>query len=687
MFSAKSIAIEYEPLPFLRKELHILHLIIEQPDARFARPAKGDWNFIQLIKAADTSGGGTFDWTITLDDLQFNHGTVSLIDSASLMLPGHAPVTDSTIEYHHFRIDDLTFSLDGRIAHDFLKAEIRHLRLSVRSPEFQLTEFSGEIEAAPTGVTANKIIIRTSGSEVELNAAVLGLNLFRGVELSAMGYDSTRLRLRSANIDFHELGLFIPEVAFLDGSASVECDAEGKFGNLSIPRLQVQTRQSTVHMRGNLRNLQQPENLYLNLSIGDSRINGPDVADLMPAFDLPRFERLGTITISSEFEGAPLNFKTKTSLGGSFGELRVEGTLNMERELPAYTCAFATKELDLGKVLERDDLRTSLSALGTLEGKGFTLDTISANLALNLDSSKIQDLVFKVGQLNVHALPHRLEVSSSFSALDMSATVAGHTQYLDSDHPKFYADIDLTSFDLSKLLHDTSYASDLTLHTTVDGSGRSIDDLNGTMKLLLQPSRYQGRTLSPLEIDLSLDQRNAGMKRLSLQSSLADVEFDGKFDLDVAIASIANLSANLVQTIEEHASPPDTSGQRKGAPAVRLAPHTLSQRMMDFTYMFKIYDLEPLSAFVGGKQFNAHGAVKGAISGTDERLTFSADATIDEFFTGTVNNGSRVITSAIAWYWVSRSLCRMTFLPEPAWRCFGRENRQAPTYDMLVISG
>ncbi len=639
VFSAASMEVQYDPLFLFKKRLHITYLNIEQPSAHFERTTQGQWNTAQLIKSSDSATGEIFDWMVTIDSLVVKRGNVSLIDSASLLSGNHPKYSNSSFEYHNFVINDINLTSSILIDHNQYSANISQISLYTREPEFDLKQFKGNIDISPGGISAKDVYIQTSRSNIELDASLRLKGLSHGIELSAMKQDSTRLHITATTLSLDELKQFIPQVDFLNGNASLECEAEGEFGNLNIKRLDVRTLQSSLKITGNLRNLHDPENLNLSILIGDSKVNGRDISKVMPTFHLPNFERLGMASVFLEFNGTPLNFKVKTLLNGKFGDLQIDGALNLERDLPQYSCTFTTKDFNIGDVIADEKINTSLSALGTLQGQGLSLDSLTANLFLNIDSSKIQDIILHIGQLNVQALPNRLDVNSSFSALDMDAAISGHADFSNKKQPKFDAEVDLTAFDLSKLLNDPEYESNLTLRSSINGSGVSIDDFSGNINLSLLPSVYQGRNLSPLELNFLLDQHSDDNKKLSMQSSVADIEFNGKFDLDVAVAAIANQSANLLHAIQQHSLPPESTQAAKNLKMTTIAPHTASQRSMDFTYSIKAYDLEPVSSFLGGKSFNARGMLSGAISGTDERLTFSADGVMDEFFIGSVNDG------------------------------------------------
>ncbi|GEM_PF-1706561 len=639
IIAAKRIILRYEPLSLLKKSREIKDLIIDEPSIFIKRAQGKDWNIGRLFKPSTSPDTSRPDWTLTVHNLEIHHGTVRLVDSASLSAADHDGLPEPFVEYHHFELHDVNLALNASLSDQDYRAHILGASFYSMHPVFQVTQFKAELIADRHHLSARNMILQTGDSYVELDAQMKGLNVFNGISLPQMEHDSTQFHLRTNAISFAELKQFLPQLGFLAGSAFLDCEASGEFGHLFVQRMTLKTYNSDLRLTGSIRNLHQPDHLSLSIVVNAGRINPADLSVLLPPFSLPSFEHVGNAELHAEFEGAPQEFSVKTTLRGGFGSLHCEGSLNLRQSVPSYHLAFETSDLTVESFTGSAHLRTRLRASGEIHGEGFSLQNLNDSLTLRVDSSLVQHLAIDRGSLRVRARGRQIDLSTDVDAREMNASVHATCDLSDSATPRYRGDITLGSFDLSSIFLDDAYRSSLTLRSKISGSGTSIDDISGTASVSLLSSTFQGRTLKPQEVTLQLDQHEHLNKRLSLESSFADAELRGLFDLDLAAAALVRQTSRLLSAIEEHALPPDTSGRKKKTDALRVAPHSESQRKLNFTYALSVNDLEPIALFTGVTPYNAHGHLEGTISGTDELLSITGKGKIDELFIGSVNNG------------------------------------------------
>lgn len=640
LLTSGKISCRYDPLLLLRKRLGADYIVIEHPSIRIVRSMDGVWNIGNLLKSSGGSSGGTFDWNVDLTDIELRNASVRLIDSAGLQAQDHWNLPNPSFEYHDFLVTDLNLQMGASIHPDNLEARIYHVSGYSNRSGFELTHLKGEFSANSSGMAARHVMIQSGRSFVEFDALLKGADIFRGIRLPDLQRDSVHLTFKANTIDLAELRNFIPQIGFLDGSAGVDLDAAGEFGNLSIHHLNVRTLGNSVNLSGNIRNLHEPDQLLLDVLIGDSRLTPTEVDKILPGLHLPKLGGPGTATFFGEFSGKPVNFRTRAILKGEFGSLDLNGSLNLESKPPSYTATFSTRDLKLGTVFDDNKLHTILFTRGSLSGQGFTLGDLAGSVKLTVDSSRVQGFAVSSSDITLHAAPRKLSGSVALAAQGMNATIKAAADFTETARPRYSADLFLKSFDFSKLLSDPRYASDLTLQASGTGSGRTIDDFDADLTLTLLPSVFQDHHLANENVELKLSQTDQNNKHLSLRSSLADLDFDGRFDLDYTAAALYNQGMNLIRTVEEHARPPDTL-HVAAAPPNRLAihPHSRAQREMNFTYAVNMKSLDPLSAIIDGAPFNARGSLKGTIRSTADNLSLTCDGTLDEFFVGSVKGG------------------------------------------------
>src|ERR1041385_4043821 len=290
------LTVRYNLITISEKTLTIENIIVERPKIYFSRNKGSDWNIRKLFKPSKEAGKGEFDWTINFDDIELKNALVTLTDSETITGPDYKTLPARFVDYRNWTIRDLNLQMKANIKPDNYSAHVIHASFYSEQPQFELTHFTGTFSATNKEVIANNVIIQTSRSYLELDGRVQGVNIFRGLDLHSLRNDSTKLRFRAKNIDFAEFKSFLPPVDFLEGSALIDLDGNGTFGALNIQRLNVQAYSTSLKLAGKLHNLHDPSNLYLDMFVGDSRLDPSDAAKLMPSFNLPKFSGVGAAT-------------------------------------------------------------------------------------------------------------------------------------------------------------------------------------------------------------------------------------------------------------------------------------------------------------------------------------------------------------------------------------------------------
>ncbi len=637
VLTSGKVTIKYKLLPLLENKLKVISFIIEQPRMYLTRSEKGDWNLEKVIKPSASTGETELTWAGTLDDLEVKNGLATVLDSASLMSPGHSSGPPSSIEYHNVTVKDINLQLKGTFEKNNFTARLVHASFYTDHPQFELMHFKGDFAVNEHGISASNIIIQTSRSYLELDAKLRGTNVFRGFDLTGLKEDSVELQVKANNLDFSELKAFIPQVDFLEGSAFLDLCAAGAFGDLYVQSLHLKTFQSSLNLSGTVKNLHNPEQLSLNIFVGESRIHPRDLSRLMPPFSLPRFDSTGEIALYAQFTGQPLTFTSKAILRGNFGQLDANGEMNLARELPRYDISFTTKGMDVSRIFA-DTPPTSLSFHGNVKGEGFSIDSLNSVLFVQSDNSRIQKFRIDSAQMNITAHPHHLDGSATVQAQSMRADLNVHGSFFNVNRPEFTSEVSLSSFNLAALLNDNRLTSDLTLRGIINGSGNTIDDFSTDSRLTLLPSTFRGHSLAQQEIHLLLDQHDINSKRLSLGSSIADIDLSGRFDLDYASAVLPEHLISLVNAIREHALPPESV--KVTHRPLSIPPHTASQRRMDFDYTARIKDLGPIATLFSPTPFDAHADLNGKMSTTEDVLAFTCNGIIKEFYVGSSDSGA-----------------------------------------------
>jgi len=191
----------------------------------------------RLVKPPeDTADSGPLTWSISLRRVAIAHGSFSLHDAYGLSAPDHV-LEPGTLEYHSFRIDSIGLSAELNVRNDDLTLNILSLTAQCIPEKFRLASLKGAFHLDNKGGSAKNLTIETGGSSLTLDAEMKRIDIFEGVKLEAMEQNPTRVRLNARRIDLGEVKWFLAPVSFLEGSASLDLEVSGEFGNLSVSQL------------------------------------------------------------------------------------------------------------------------------------------------------------------------------------------------------------------------------------------------------------------------------------------------------------------------------------------------------------------------------------------------------------------------------------------------------------------
>lgn len=639
--STDEIEITYDLLSLARKTISIHRLTIHHPRITLHRGQDSVWNVNRLGKPSTPGEPSPFDWTIQTGDLKIVNGTAVVTDSISLSAPDHPKHFPHQVEYHDISVFDLNLRCRGKYSGKNAELSIKNLSFKSEQPQFHLRRFQGDFSITPRGAEVKALTLETSESHLKLTAALRDINLFDGINLEQLQHKSTRVRLLAEKIDLNELKSFIAPIDFLNGSASINLEAAGEFGNLSINRLDVSTYNTSIKLSGDIQNLHNPRNLFITADIQDSRITLSDAHILLPPFRIPRFEGSGTLPVNCRFVGTPRNFTSYASISGELGNLHVEAKLNLEKEKMEYDCTFQSQNFQIGKLFNAAGLKSFLVTQGTIKGSGTSFREMNATAKISLDSTILQSMTLTGSEIMIAVQNQRLHADAQFHSGITKVNFVGNTNFSNAQQTSFEVKTDVANLDLSKLISDNHYKSNLSLHANASGAASTLDDFTGNMKLSFSPSSFQSHEFADVEVRLDFDQRNPKEKEITLTSPVADVSLTGAFSLNNVIDRLEVEYQKMAQAIRERAASLEgTSFSSDGLKRTFPNWRNSSPSSFDLQYSCTVKNLKPLSMLTGATPFDGRGSLQGALVSTESEFSLSCSTKVKDIFVGSIEKGA-----------------------------------------------
>ena len=637
------LEVSYNLLLLPRRIVGIRSVTLVRPRVFLFRPRGGEWNFVHMLKP-DTSQRGPSSWTVRLRQVEIRNGTVSLCDSTALTRPDHDPPDGRTVEYHAFTLHDLTIAMSAEIQSEMKRVTIQSCSFIADSPDIQLKRFSGMFALSPGEVRVDSLRLTTARSDLAISASMEDVDLAKGIDLLSLRAVPTELSLRANPIDLDELKEFLPPLHFLTGKLTLDLRADGRFGDLILPRADLHFGSSSLFLRGRVINLHDPKDLTLSVKVTESTVVPADIPALMPPLNLPDMSSVGTATLNLEFDGRPADFQTKFLLETPAGSIQSSG-LSLIIGGPsrlAYGGDILFSGIDCSRILDDPRMTSNLNGMAKIKGKGIRLHQLASSLVLSIDSSSFRGLPLNQTRLTIEASQRSVTGNATVALGDMHARLQARLTEPENAPPEFHVDGDVTSLNLEDVLHDSTYNSDITMKLNVDGTGLTWNTLSGTMAFDLTTSRYRDYTVTQGDFHLAIDQSDSLHKKLQFESNIADLTVTGAFDLDYLARlvpfEVGNLRAALVEKLSVIDSSFAHSIDRK---ALLAAEQSLAAtpRHIDAHYVLHVKNLEPLSVAAGKETFNGSGVLSGVLKGSSENLAMNADLSVNDFFYGNADSG------------------------------------------------
>jgi hypothetical protein len=642
---ADRLDIRYNLMEIPGNRISVDKMTLVRPVVVLERGKDGVWNIDRMTRpdeGVDSSIGGTFSWEILINSLEIQEGTITLVDSAALDDPGHPPIDPYFVEYHNVALQQFNLTASLHISPTEKKVTISSLRCLMLSPDVRLEEFSGEFLLTEDAAHVEGLVIRTRNSDLTLSASLGEVDLLGGLRLEKLKHSPLQLSLTSNQMDLNELKRFIPDIGFLNGTATLSLDVDGRFGEMNINRLNVRTGATSLFLAGALYNLDEPERLGLLVKCTESVVSTDDARALMPAMGIPDYRQLGMATLNLEYEGRPLDFRTKFLLETSAGDVSADLALKIGGPgVLRYSGTLLTRRLNLGKVLDQPDLESELNSSMSIQGKGVSLQTSGTRLAATIDTSMFRGETLDRTTLAVHAnegvvtgdVKIRLGETQGDFVASLAETRDGFT---------FGFDGAISSLNLARLLRDQGLDSDLTLTMVAHGAGMTMADMGGDFQMNFAESRFREYRLESGSVRALLDQQDPHNKYFAVESNIADFNLKGAFDIEYMADVVTYHWRSLQAAVGEKLSAIDTTLRHafdRKEHASLVAGLQREGEQLDAVFTLNVKDLEPVSMVTGNRIFNGTGVLTGFMKGSYENLSLRSSLTVQDFFYGDAEAG------------------------------------------------
>ncbi|MBL8007616.1 MAG: translocation/assembly module TamB domain-containing protein [Ignavibacteria bacterium] len=615
-----SIEAKYNIFALLRKEISVMNLTIKQPQINLTKvKGKNDslvWNLNHLLSSDKIDEDTTtkeFDWGITAENIQIENGSVRILEEKTTDKPIREINMDNkdTFDISYFDLSELNLRLSAKYYPEMKEADLKKLTFKTNSKfNVDTMSFRAVLNDKDSLATIKNFSLVTDRTDIKIYEVEMNnVKPLKGIEYEKFEKNNMKLNLYTRNFNFDDLKYFLPDLDFLDSSVSLELAAEGKYGNLNIEKLKLITPNSSYTFSGNVKNLDEPENLLFDITGKDIEIDPNDTRLVIPGLDIPDYSYLGKVTIPSiTYKGAPDRFTSVLDARSGAGNVTGEVYLDLTQSVPKYKADLTVANLNIGRIIKDKSLESSINGDFVADAAGFDYRTASGRLNYKINRTKIfgQNISSSNGQLSFNR--GNVKVDADYKADIVNARINGQVNISNIKNISYDLKGNVTNLNIAGFTKDNSQSSSLNFGFEIKGSGFTPDEMNGNYRIDMNPSTFAGIEIPATPLDITLD-RDGMTRKVSVKTAFADLNADGYFDFSSLAGAV---SRNIEKLSEEIGMKffPDTLN----TDYTNAADFTSGCSNIFMNYSVDVKNMSPLSSFTGKDTLHLIGNFSGSVS-------------------------------------------------------------------------
>jgi hypothetical protein len=667
MIESPTVELHYQLRPFFTQQVVGAKAYLYNPTIRLIRSrTDSTWNYEHITKPAVDSVKTPFNWTIDVAAFEIQNGTVFMHD---LTQPPDFDTVSRRVNYSYLDLQNANVALQAHVEPTTQSVWIQHISFDAPQPDIRLLELAANITVDTTGLSVRDFRLETERTQLALSGHVDSVN-FLGVQKAVTPFKEhpVSLEVDAERVSTLELKRFLPGVAFLDGTPSLKLSASGTLANLMVNYLHLGLDQdSRLNIAGRLQNLDEPDKLFLDLKLNDTRLSDLEVRKFVPGLQLPDLRYLGNAEIrQATFVGEPQNFTATIDASTAVGAAKGGVKLDLRGRVMQYTGDVAIIHGNFAPILKDPSLESDFTGRAVINGRGVTLGELNAKVRLESQSSTIAGRSYRKlyfdgaardgGYLQIDTLlvdfgpkgtvnqgaydidtlaqPYSkpdlqtvfrepLRLDDADRQLFASGPFFGASGWLDMRNrnlPRYNLNVRGRDFNVADVVPDNN-PTRMTFTMQATGAGFRLDDLEGKGNLVVTRAEIPGKSIPPFNATYTLQRQDARHRTLDLTSTFADIKISGEWRPEAVIPALTEGIQSVTEYIRRK-----VNFEPESYFALKSRPFNES---IDAHYDIVLRDLAPVGLFLSGADLQASGTIGGDITGTPQLLSISTQGRIN----------------------------------------------------------
>lgn len=625
----RTLEVSYNLFLLLKKEIKVNNLLLDSSEINLTKvKGKNDslkWNILYLLesdKEKDTTAG-EFDWTVKVKKLAITNGYFRILEDKKENKAVSEIIFPNQTQFDPFKLEikQFNFVVSAEYSKEQIQTTINKMSLNTNS-EFNLKNLSltAMLDRVKNKSEITNLNFQTNRSDIAAEKISMGnFNPLKGVVYENFKDCDVILKMIVKKFNMDDLTFFIPQIDFLNGTASMDLDIGGKYGDLKIKKIDLRTPNSQYPITGNVKNLHDPLKLYFDVSLNNFEIDPIDSKLILPGLPIPDYSHVGKVYGSATYKGEATNFKSIFDIKSTCGNAKGFAELNLNVTPYIYNTEVTTTNLNIGKILKFKELESDINISAKVNGSGFDYKTMNTRVNYELNNSVFynQKITKSSGIVDINNSNVRTELV--YISEQLQANLKGEANISDLNNPKYNFTGTIKGLDISHFSKNASDRSNLNFAFDVNGKGYALENIEGKYDFDFANSYYGEYIIpaTPVKINLNNSKDNG---LISINSNIIDFNTSGKFNL----GDITSVLVNGITSLSNEATKYFVNGDSLYF-TERTGMSNIKGRDFDFKYELKTKNSELLKQLLKKEGIEFEGFVRGTAINSNEYFKLNTD--------------------------------------------------------------
>lgn len=506
-------------------------------------------NFAMLLINPDTAKRNK---DLRIRQLNINNGRLSYNS-------GNKPDTVPGFDPENINLNGLSLSIDNLNRHysdiDLVVSELSFLT----TKGFEVKNLFSEVHIEEGRYRLIDPTIRTTNSFI--NSDTIGIDfLNKGKDFKFTRDAKLKLIMQSSQISLSDIAHFLQALEGFNRNILFSGNISGTVEEMNGRDITLSYSDSTMlSCDFDLSGLPDIDNTFMFIRVGSLTTTAREIA----GFELPgkgrlnpgeEFKRLGAISFSGNFTGFTTDFVTYGTINTSLGSVSTDILFRPDTSNTFfYKGTLKAQSIQLGRILNREDMLGQVSAGLTIEGSSRSFRNFRAEVETLIESIEFNDYIYR-----------DIMISGLLSEKIWDGSVSSDTENLKMDMlgridltgklPELDFSLNLLEAKLHELNIDTSGSiSSLSMLLTANLKGNNTDNIQGEIRLLNSRLKRDGEQFDLYDCSINAFDIDSTNRGISLRTDYVDADIKGKYDLGSIISDLKITGSGILPSfIKSH---------------------------------------------------------------------------------------------------------------------------------------